>query len=166
MTETLRPFIPAAGSAPDDRDLVPPLSGYLTAESEHTVSVRVGEGTWTFDRADILRLDVPESGRSDGGRPEAPGRPSADRPVRVWVRPGATADFTQRRRIDLVDRPMTLARPHSPARGDDLLRRLTEVWARRLRLPGTPGIGGATFTYCQTRTSARSDDGTACDSLD
>ncbi|BCK55813.1 hypothetical protein [Nocardia wallacei] len=158
MPETLHPFTPAAGSAPEQREIVPPLSGYLVAESEHTLSVRVGEGTWTFDRADVLSIDESVGGRS---RSEVPGRP-----VRLRIRPGAMADFTQRRRIELTDRPMTLARRHSPALGDEALRRLTEDWARALRLPATPGVGGATFTFCQTRTSARSDDGTACDSLD
>ncbi|RDI55657.1 hypothetical protein [Nocardia mexicana] len=155
MTETIRPFIPAAGPIPDIRDLVPPLPGYLVAESDRTISVRVGEGTWTFDRADVLSVD---DRRDDDAR--------AGRPVRVWVRPGATADFTQRRRIDLTDRPMTLPHRRSPAQSDEALRRLTDEWARALRLPSTPGIGGATSTFCQTMTSARSDDGTACDSLD
>ncbi|MBF6170925.1 hypothetical protein IU476_05490 [Nocardia blacklockiae] len=154
----MRPFVPAAGPSPDQREAAPPLSGYLVAESEHTLGIRVGEGTWTFDRADVLSI---EDTGGDGSLSEVPGRP-----VRVWIRSGATADFTQRRRIELTDRPMTLARRHSPALGDDLLRRLTEDWARALRLPTTPGVGGATFTFCQTRTSARSDDGTACDSLD
>ncbi|WP_280382599.1 hypothetical protein [Nocardia wallacei] len=220
MPETMRPSAPAVGPIPDIRDLVPPLPGYLVAESDHTISVRVGEGTWTFDRADVLRLDDHSGG--------------ADHPVRVWVRPGATADFTQRRRIDLTDRPMTL--PHRPpafacgtnglgtegsathgndvlgtegsathgndvlgtegsaarsnhvlgtgdstahgnhvlgtgdsaarGRGDDGLQRLADEWARALRLPARPGVGGATATFCQTMTCARSDDGTACDSLD
>ncbi|MBB5916274.1 hypothetical protein BJY24_005186 [Nocardia transvalensis] len=158
MTETIRPFNPVAGPSPDRRDIVLPLSGYLTAESDRAISIRTGEGTWTFDRADVVSID---DGDGERGRPEVPGRA-----VRVRVRPGATADFTQRRRIDLTDRPMTLAHQHSPALGDDALRRLTEDWARELRLPTSPGIGGATFTFCQTRTSARSDDGTACDSLD
>ncbi|WP_280360932.1 hypothetical protein [Nocardia wallacei] len=163
MPETLHPFTPAADSAPEQREIVPPLSGYLMAESEHTLSVRVGEGTWTFDRADVLSIDEPGGDRSHS---EVPGRQRPGRPVRLRIRPGAMADFTQRRRIELTDRPMTLARQHSPALGDDALRRLTEDWARTLRLPATPGVGGATFTFCQTRTSARSDDGTACDSLD
>ncbi|GAB2729586.1 hypothetical protein [Nocardia thraciensis] len=155
MTETIRPFTPAPVPIPDIADLVPPLPGYLAAESDRTISVRVGEGTWTFDRADVLSVDDRRDDETGEGRP-----------VRVRIRPGATADFTQRRRIDLTDRPMTLPRRHSPAPGDDELRRLTDAWARALRLPDAPGVGGATSTFCQTMTSARSDDGTACDSLD
>ncbi|MFI5775691.1 hypothetical protein [Nocardia sp. NPDC051570] len=141
-----------------DADLhavMPPISGDLVAQSERSVSVRVTDGVWTFDRADVLSVD------EYGGGPS-----HFERRVRVRVRPGATADFTRRLRIDLTERPMTLTHAPSPARGDALLARLTEHWARELRLPAAPGVGGATFTYCQTRTDARSDDGTACDSLD
>ncbi|RDI67200.1 hypothetical protein DFR76_103271 [Nocardia pseudobrasiliensis] len=141
-----------------DADLdtvVPPISGDLVGESERSVSVRVTDGVWTFDRADVLSVDEYGGGPTD-----------SERPVRVRIRPGATADFTRRLRIDLTERPMTLTRPPSPARGDELLARLTENWARGLRLPATPGVGGATFTFCQTKTDGRSDDGTACDSLD
>ncbi|MCM6775565.1 hypothetical protein NDR87_15185 [Nocardia sp. CDC159] len=141
-----------------DADLhtaTPPLSGSLVAESERSVSVRVTDGVWTFDRADVLSIV------------ETDGAPTtSERPVRVRIRSGATAEFTRRLRIDLTERPMTLGHPPSPARGDELLARLTTDWARELRLPATPGVGGATFTYIQTKTDARSDDGTACDSLD
>ncbi|TLG15600.1 hypothetical protein FEK35_05455 [Nocardia cyriacigeorgica] len=135
-------------------DRVPALQGMLVAQSERDITVRVAEGTWTFRRADVLR--VLESDTTAA----APGRP-----VLVDIRPGATADFTRRLRIDVVDRPMTLASPPSPAFGDDLLRELTESWADELQLLDAPGTG-ATFTYCQTKSQAGSDDGINCDSLD
>jgi hypothetical protein len=145
------------GVRPDNHEPVPLLSGYVVAESAGAVSVRVSEGTWTFDRADVLGIDP--LGADAGGA------------VRVRIRRGATADFTRRMRIDLADRPMTLAQQHSPARGDELLARQTERWARELYLPAGPG-SGATMTRCQTRsfargdTVARSDDAMACDNLD
>lgn len=134
---------------------VPPLSGSLVAASERSVSVRVPDGVWTFDRADVLSIDESPSAA-----------PRSEPPVRVRVRAGATAEFTRRLRVELTERPMTLVPTPSPARGDDLLARLTEEWARELRLPTPSGVGGATFTFCQTKTDSRSDDGTACDSLD
>ncbi|BEK88945.1 hypothetical protein [Nocardia seriolae] len=135
----------------------PPLPGYLVAATERSISVRVGDGTWTFHRTDVLditRWDAAAAGSCEG------------RPVLVRVRSGATADFTQRRRVELTDRPLTLAPDHSPARGDDELGRLTEIWARGLDLTTATGVGGATMTCCQTRSHHGSDDGIACDSLD
>jgi hypothetical protein len=120
----------------------------------------VNEGTWTFDRSDVLGIDLVGSPAA-----HADGDPAA-RPVRVRIRAGATADFTRRLRIELTDRPMTLPQQHSPARGDDLLARLTERWARDLQLPTDPAVGGVTMTRSQTRSFARSDDAMACDSLD
>ncbi|MBF6331210.1 hypothetical protein [Nocardia transvalensis] len=146
---------PRRDSHPEDTS-VPPLSGYLVTESEQSLRVRVSDGIWTFDRADILAVERADRTPADSG----------EKPVRVRIRPGTTADFTRRVRIELTERPMTVPREHSPARGDDMLARLTEKWARGLQLATTRGVGGATFTYCQTRTDARSDDGTACDSLD
>ncbi|MEV6320227.1 hypothetical protein AB0M45_03365 [Nocardia sp. NPDC051787] len=151
MTDAIR----LPGTTPRG-DRVPPLQGLLVAESDREISVRVAEGTWTFRRSDVLRVvdsAVPHSGQ-DG------------RPVLVDIRAGATADFTQRLRIDLVDRPMTIPESPSEALGDDQLRRLTESWADRLQLVQGPGAGGATFTYCQTKSLGGSDDGINCDSLD
>lgn len=137
-------------------DRVPALQGLLVAESERDISVRVAEGTWTFRRADVLRmLDEQIPDEQAGGRP-----------VLVDIRPGATADFTRRLRIDLVDRPMTIAAEPSPALGDEALQQLTESWAGRLQLVDATGASGATYTYCQTKSSAGSDDGINCDSLD
>ncbi|WP_405494261.1 hypothetical protein [Nocardia sp. NBC_00511] len=135
----------------------PPLSGYLVAATELSISVRVADGTWTFHRADILDI-----AHWDAAAPAS----SEGKPVLVRVRGGVTADFTQRRRVELTDRPLTLAPDQSPARGDDELRRLTESWARGLELTAAPGVGGATMTCCQTRSLHGSDDGIACDSLD
>lgn len=136
----------------------PPLPGYLVAATERSISVRVSDGTWTFRRADILDLTDWEVAAAQGI--------CDGRPVLVRIRNGATADFTQRRRIELTDRPLTLPQDHSPVRGDDELARLTETWARGLELTPDPGVGGATMTCCQTRSHHGSDDGTACDSLD
>ncbi|MEU2122192.1 hypothetical protein [Nocardia niwae] len=137
-------------------DRVPPLQGLLVAESDRQISVRVAEGTWTFSRSDVLRVidSVAPHADQDG------------RPVLVDIRAGATADFTRRLRIDLVDRPMTIPESPSEALGDEQLRQLTETWADRLQLVDSPGAGGATFTYCQTKTINGSDDGINCDSLD
>ncbi|ONM49706.1 hypothetical protein [Nocardia donostiensis] len=135
-------------------DRIPALRGMLVAESERDITVRVAEGTWTFRRDDVLRVL-----ESDSNAP-APGRP-----VLIDIRPGATADFTRTLRIDVVDRPMTLAGPPSPALGDELLRQLTASWADQLQLIDSPDTG-ATFTYCQTKSLAGSDDGINCDSLD
>ncbi|MCP2277796.1 hypothetical protein SAMN04244553_1747 [Nocardia amikacinitolerans] len=137
-------------------DRVPALQGLLVAESEREITVRVAEGTWTFRRDDVLRMldNVADDQAGDG------------RPVLVDIRPGATADFTQRLRIDLVDRPMTIAAAPSEALGDELLQQLTATWADRLRLVDYPAGSGATYTYCQTKSFATSDDGINCDSLD
>ncbi|MEG8179704.1 hypothetical protein GZH49_14320 [Nocardia terpenica] len=151
MTDVLRP---RSGTL----EAAPALPGRLVAESDRAISVRVTEGTWTFDRADVLDIDDCATGELDAA-PDG-------RAVLVRIRPGATADFTQRLRIELTERPMTLPQRPSPARGDEQLRTLTERWARGLRLPEITGTGGATWTFCQTRTSGRSDDGVACDSLD
>lgn len=168
MTDALR----LPGTAPKS-DRVPPLQGLLVAESERDITVRVAEGTWTFCRSDVLRvLDsplpdglscVPDgiTSRSDGSATEHAGRP-----VLVDIRAGATADFTRRLRIDLVDRPMTLTEAPSAALGDEQLQQLTETWADRLQLADLTGAHGATFTYCQTKSLATSDDGINCDSLD
>ncbi|PXX59102.1 hypothetical protein DFR70_11219 [Nocardia tenerifensis] len=160
MTDALR----LPGTAPKS-DRVPPLQGLLIAESERDISVRVAEGTWTFRRSDVLRVldsPVPDalSCVSDAARPQD------GRPVLVDIRAGATADFTRRLRIDLVDRPMTLTETPSAAHGDEQLRELTESWADRLQLADLTGAHGATFTYCQTKSHATSDDGINCDSLD
>ncbi len=143
---------------PETDRTVPPLSGYLVAETDTAISLRVGDGTWTFDRSDVL--DV-----TDGEHTEPAGWP-AGRRVSVRIRPGATADYTRRLRVELTERPMTLAPQPSVVPGDDALTRLTESWLRRMRLDARPGISGATMTCCQTRSHAHSDDGAACDSLD
>ncbi|MFF0497437.1 hypothetical protein ACFYU5_13590 [Nocardia aobensis] len=140
---------------PKPRHPAPPLSGRLVAESRDTISVRVAEGIWTLDRDDVLQL-----------RDESPDSGTAERAVLVWIRPGATADFTQRRRIQLTERPLTLPPRPSPAVGDELLARLTDQWARKLDVAPAPGAAGATVSYSQTRSGGGSDDGTACDSLD
>ncbi|WP_040779882.1 hypothetical protein [Nocardia pneumoniae] len=151
MTDIIR----RPGTTPTS-DRVPPLQGLLVAESDREISVRVAEGTWTFRRSDVLRVVD-----STAQHPDQDGRP-----VSVDIRAGATADFTRRLRIDLVDRPMTIPEAPSEALGDDQLRRLTEIWADRLQLVESPGTGGATFTYCQTKSLDGSDDGINCDSLD
>ncbi|WP_405165256.1 hypothetical protein OG203_09180 [Nocardia sp. NBC_01499] len=172
MTDALR----LPGTAPKS-DRVPPLQGLLVAESERDITVRVAEGTWTFRRSDVLRvLDSPlPDGLSrvpDGvaalpdGTTAAVASEHDGRPVLVDIRAGATADFTRRLRIDLVDRPMTLTEAPSAALGDEQLRELTETWADRLQLVDLAGAHGATFTYCQTKSLATSDDGINCDSLD
>ncbi|WP_330229892.1 hypothetical protein OHA40_28330 [Nocardia sp. NBC_00508] len=151
MTDVIR----LPGTTPQG-DRVPPLRGLLVAESDREISVRVAEGTWTFCRSDVLRVvdsTVPD--------PDQDGRP-----VLVDIRAGATADFTRRLRIDLVDRPMTIPEAPSEALGDAQLRRLTEIWADRLQLVECAGASGATFTYCQTKSFDGSDDGINCDSLD
>ncbi|WP_433655739.1 hypothetical protein ACQPW1_32820 [Nocardia sp. CA-128927] len=167
MTDALR----LPGTAPKS-DRVPPLQGLLVAESEREITVRVAEGTWTFCRSDVLRvLDSPlPDGFSvpDGVATVPDGVPTehSGRPVLVDIRAGATADFTRRLRIDVVDRPMTLTETPSAALGDEQLQELTEIWADSLQLADLTGAHGATFTYCQTKSLATSDDGINCDSLD
>ncbi|UGT43456.1 hypothetical protein LTV02_08750 [Nocardia yamanashiensis] len=138
--------------------IAPPLSGYLVAATDRHVSVRVSDGTWTFRWSDIVEVTDWDIAVAQGS--------CEGRPVLVRVRDGVTADFTQRRRIERTERPLTLPQQYSPARGDDELRRLTEIWARGLELAPAPGIGGATMTCVQTRSHNGSDDGVACDSLD
>ncbi|RJO68265.1 hypothetical protein D5S18_33100 [Nocardia panacis] len=143
-----------SGIAPTG-DRVPPLHGLLVGESECEITVRVAEGIWTFRRDDVrLREGGTQSACAEG------------RPVMVDIRAGATADFTRRLRIDLVDRPLTLSEEPSEALGDELLQQLTASWADRLRLPGRADYTPATYTYCQTRSAGGSDDGINCDSLD
>ncbi|GAB2632524.1 hypothetical protein [Nocardia goodfellowii] len=144
------------GSVPSG-DRIPALQGVLVAESPCDISVRVEEGTWTFRRSDVLRI-------LDSATLAGPA--TAGDSVLVDIRPGAFADFTQRRRIDLVNRPMTLAAEPSAALGDELLQQLTASWADRLQLVDVAGGNGATFTYCQTKSHNGSDDGISCDSLD
>ncbi|WP_280436800.1 hypothetical protein [Nocardia carnea] len=135
-------------------DTVATLAGVLLGEREGAVRIRVADGTWTFDRCDVLGI------REYDGRSSEPAGA-----VLVDIRPGATADFTRRLRIDVGERPLTLAAPPSPAFGDTQLRRLTETWARRLHLADSPHHP-ATFTFAQTRSHNSSDDGVHCDSLD
>ncbi|MFE9576624.1 hypothetical protein ACFYO1_09605 [Nocardia sp. NPDC006044] len=166
MTDALR----LPGTAPKS-DRVPPLQGLLVAESEREITVRVAEGTWTFCRSDVLRvLDSPLPDGvplvPDGVCTVSDGPAESGRPVLVDIRAGATADFTRRLRIDLVDRPMTLTEAPSAALGDEQLQQLTETWADRMQLADLTGAHGATFTYCQTKSLATSDDGINCDSLD
>ncbi|MBF6463700.1 hypothetical protein IU427_00720 [Nocardia beijingensis] len=151
MTDAIR----LPGTRPKG-DRIAPLQGVLVAESDREISVRVAEGTWTFCRSDVLRV-------VDSAVPQAD---QDGRPVLVDIRAGATADFTRRLRIDLVDRPMTIPESPSAALGDEQLRQLTETWADRLQLVDCPGAGGATYTYCQTKSINGSDDGINCDSLD
>ncbi|MFC4373714.1 hypothetical protein ACFO5K_06330 [Nocardia halotolerans] len=120
----------------------PALRGQLVAESDRDISVRVDDGTWTFDRRDIVRLTEERAG---------------SRQVRVDIRPGATADFTRRLRVELVDRPITLAPDPSEALGDEQLAQATRRWAAKLRIAERGGTTGATFTF---------HDGINCDSLD
>ncbi|WP_040719763.1 hypothetical protein [Nocardia veterana] len=153
MNDARRPAPGSTRPRTDPRRSAPPLSGRLVAESSDTVSIRVAEGVWTLDRRDILQWLEPSPAGSE-------------RAVQVWIRPGATADFTQRRRIHLTERPLTLPPRPGPAVGDDALARLTEQWARRLRVRTVPGAAGATVSYSHTHSGGGSDDGTACDSLD
>ncbi|MEU1981526.1 hypothetical protein [Nocardia sp. NPDC019395] len=130
------------------------LTGVVVGESDCDIRVRVAEGTWTFHRGDVLAI------REYDNRTAMP----ADA-VLIEIRPGATADFTRRLRIDVGERPMTLAAPPSPAFGDEQLRRLTEAWTARLNIADSP-VHPATFTCAQTRSRDGSDDGIHCDSLD
>ncbi|MGW5451398.1 hypothetical protein [Nocardia sp. NPDC003979] len=138
MTDAIH--LPANASS---RSRGPALRGQLVAESERDVSVRVDGGTWTFDRRDILRLT--EERAAEG------------RQVQVDIRPGATADFTRRMRVELVERPITLAPAPSEALGDEQLAEATRSWAAKLRIAERGGTSGATFTF---------HDGINCDSLD
>ncbi|MCA2208595.1 MULTISPECIES: hypothetical protein [Nocardia] len=138
MTDAIH--LPATASS---RSRGPALRGQLVAESERDVSVRVDGGTWTFDRRDILRLT--EERAAEG------------RQVQVDIRPGATADFTRRMRVELVERPITLAPAPSEALGDEQLAEATRSWAAKLRIAERGGTSGATFTF---------HDGINCDSLD
>ncbi|MFI1460589.1 hypothetical protein [Nocardia carnea] len=135
-------------------DAVATLAGVLLGHDEGAVRIQVADGTWTFDPCDVLGI------REHDGRSSSPAGA-----VLVDIRSGATADFTRRLRIDVGERPLTLAAPPSPALGDTQLRRLTETWARRLHLAELPHHP-ATFTFAQTRSHNSSDDGVHCDSLD
>lgn len=137
-----------------ETDAVATLTGVLAGESEGAIRVRVADGTWTFRRRDVRAL----SGL--GGRAATAGET-----VRVAIRRGATADFTRRLRIDIAERPLTLAAPPSETFGDAQLRRLTESWVARLDLADVPDHP-ATFTCAHTRTPRGSDDNMHSDSLD
>lgn len=128
------------------------LTGVLADESDREIRIRVADGTWTFRRGDVLAVR-PLDDRTDGHR------------VRVEIRAGSTADFTRRLRIEVAERPLTLAAPPSEAFGELQLRRLTESWAQRLDLADTPDFP-ATFTCAQTRSHNTSDDGIHSDSFD
>ncbi|MEV0365798.1 hypothetical protein [Nocardia fusca] len=128
------------------------LTGVLVGESDREIRVRVADGTWTFCRDDVLAIRFVDE--------HATGRR-----VYVDIRPGVTADFTRRLRIEVAERPMTLAAPPSEAFGDRQLRQLTASWARRLDLADTPEFP-ATFTCAQTRSRNTSDDGVHSDSFD
>ncbi|MFI5719271.1 hypothetical protein [Nocardia sp. NPDC051750] len=142
MTDALQPLGTTHSEA------VATLTGVVVGESDRDIRVRVADGTWTFHRRDVLAI------REHDSRAATPA-------VLIDIRPGATADFTRRLRIDVGERPMTLAAPPSPAFGDAQLRRLTETWAAQLDLTGAP-VHPATFTRAQTR----SGDGIHADSLD
>ncbi|MGW5570738.1 hypothetical protein ACWEVD_06000 [Nocardia thailandica] len=150
MTDAIH--LPATPS-PGERSTA--LSGLLVAESERDISIRVDDGTWTFDRSDVMAVTA------DGRAPEA-----GHRPVRVDIRPGATADFTRRLRVEIVERPITLAPAPSHCLGDEQLAAQTRAWATKLRIAERGGTTGATYTFCQTKSLAGSDDGINCDSLD
>ncbi|MFQ6230727.1 hypothetical protein [Nocardia sp. NPDC002869] len=135
-----------------ERGAVATLTGVLVDESDREIRVRVADGTWTFCRDDVLAIRFVDE--------HATGRR-----VHVDIRPGVAADFTRRLRIEVAERPMTLAAPPSEAFGDRQLRQLTESWARRLDLAGTPEFP-ATFTCAQTRSRNTSDDGVHSDSFD
>ncbi|APE35662.1 hypothetical protein BOX37_18810 [Nocardia mangyaensis] len=139
MTDAIH--LPATAAS---RSRGPALRGLLVAESDRDISVRVDGGTWTFDRRDVVRLTADRGGADQ-------------REVQVDIRPGATADFTRRMRVELVDRPITLAPEPSEALGDDLLAKATRGWAATLRIAERGGVTGATFTFR---------DGINCDSLD
>ncbi|MGW5381728.1 hypothetical protein [Nocardia sp. NPDC003963] len=128
------------------------LTGVLVGESDRDIRIRVTDGTWTFRCRDVLAVRTLDD-RTAGHR------------VRVDIRPGSTADFTRTLRIDVAERPLTLAAPPSEAFGDRQLRRLTESWAHRLDLADTPEYP-ATFTCAQTRSHNTSDDGVHSDSFD
>jgi hypothetical protein len=139
MTDAIH--LPATASS---RDRGPALRGLLVAESDRDISVRVDGGTWTFDRSDVVRLTEDRVG-------------TGERQVRVDIRPGATADFTRRMRVDHVDRPINLAPEPSESLGDEQLASATRSWATKLRIAERGGVTGATFTFR---------DGINCDSLD
>ncbi|WP_328395291.1 hypothetical protein [Nocardia sp. NBC_00416] len=130
------------------------LTGVLVGESDRDIRVLVADGTWTIRRRDVLALCSSADDTIE----------TAGRRVRVDIRPGTTADFTRSLRIDVVERPMTLAAPPSESFGDLQLRRLTESWAQRLNLDDSDFP--ATFTCAQTRSQHTSDDGVHCDSFD
>ncbi|MGW6337098.1 hypothetical protein [Nocardia rhamnosiphila] len=135
-----------------ERGAVATLTGVLVGESDREIRIRVADGTWTFCRDDVLAIRFVDEH-------------ATARRVHVDIRPGVTADFTRRLRIEVAERPMTLAAPPSETFGDRQLRHLTESWARRLDLAGTPEFP-ATFTCAQTRSRNTSDDGVHSDSFD
>lgn len=130
------------------------ITGFLVEESDRDIRVRVADGTWTFERRDVLAI------RDSGRTAEIP--PGA---VSVDIRAGATADFTRRLRIDIADRPMTLAAPPSETFGDARLHRLTEAWAAGLDIAADPAHPAA-FTRTHTRARHGSRRDIHCDSLD
>ncbi|MGI5218315.1 hypothetical protein [Nocardia sp. CA-290969] len=146
MTDALHPVGTTQSGA------VATLTGVVVSESDCAIRVRVADGTWTFQRRDVLAI-----------------RPHSDKEsansVLVDIRPGTTADFTRRMRIDVGERPLTLAAPASPAFGEAQLHRLTESWAARLHLTELPAHAAA-FTWAQTRSRGDSDEAIHSDSLD
>ncbi|MEU4311818.1 hypothetical protein [Nocardia sp. NPDC024068] len=128
------------------------ITGFLVGESDHDIRVRVADGTWTFLRRDVLAI------RDSGRRAETP-----TGAVLVDIRAGATADFTRRLRIDIADRPMTLAAPPSETFGDAQLHRLAATWAAGLDIDAAHPTA-FTRTHTRARHGGRHD--IHCDSSD
>lgn len=149
MTDALHPVGTRQSEA------VATLTGVVVGESDCAIRVRVADGTWTFQRRDVLAIRQPAA--------DAAAAP-ADA-VLVDIRPGTTADFTRPMRIDVGERPLTLGAPASPACGEAQLHRLTESWAARLHLTELPAHAGA-FTWAQTRSRDGGHGAVHSDSLD
>ncbi|GIG68750.1 hypothetical protein [Phytomonospora endophytica] len=101
---------------------VPPLEGVLLDQSDSEVRFQTDAGTWLFRRDDVVAIVDREGGdRSDGPRS-----------VCLEVRAGAEAEFSQKVRIEVTERPMTTSEDLPISAGHEELGELTRAWAVRL----------------------------------
>ena len=132
----------------------PPLRGYLESEeSDEVIRIRSGDGTWSFQRDDVLSMSDWE------GLADSPD----SRAVQVDIRIGAVVEFSQSFKVAFADRPMTLPDQPTVIAADEGFDNQVEAWSNDLQFIARPWPDGGI-----TRSSCRSTGGDyyLCDSLD